>query len=251
MSEILGVALKIGNVFVTNVAHNWMYLVAGIVLAAAVKVFVPTDKITRLFRSAPLLSIVLATAAGAFTPLCSCGTVAVILGLVASGVPWPPIVAFLVSSPLMSPSTYVLIAGSLGVPFANAQLIASIVMAVVAGLLSMWIEKISLTRPRIALAAAAVRPGQCACSDDTVPATQQCACSSSDGSGGAVASAVVRPSFSDSLRWFGQEIVGQGIFILKWFLLFDLIGSALGVLVPTSVIEAVFGQNRFYSIHVP
>jgi uncharacterized membrane protein YraQ (UPF0718 family) len=59
---------------------------------------------------------------------------------------------------------------------------------------------------------------------------------------------VVRPSFSDSLRWFGQEIVGQGVFILKWFLLFDLIGSALGVLVPTSVIEAVFGQDRFYSI---
>ena len=40
----------------------------------------------------------------------------------------------------------------------------------------------------------------------------------------------------------------QGAFILKWFLLFDLIGSALSVLVPATLVQSIFGQNRFYSV---
>jgi len=36
-------------------------------------------------------------------PLCSCGTTAVVLGMMAGSMPWAPIVAFMVASPLTSP----------------------------------------------------------------------------------------------------------------------------------------------------
>ena len=41
-------------------------------------------------------SVVLATP----TPFCSCGTTAVVLGMLASRKPWVPIVALMVASPL-------------------------------------------------------------------------------------------------------------------------------------------------------
>lgn len=253
VAQILSTGKEIMNVFFTNVMHNWTYLAAGVILAAAVQAFAPTDKVSRLFRASPLLSIVLATAAGAFTPLCSCGTVAVILGLVASGVPWPPIVAFLVSSPLMSPSTYVLMAGSLGTPFANAELFASIAMALAAGLISMWMEKISLRKPRTASAAGTVSGAAgtsgCCCAAvenaaQTASTSAEAVCGCSD-SGGATAAPV---DLRASSRRFASEIVKQGVFILKWFLLFDLIGSALSVLVPSSLVQAILGQDRWYSV---
>ena len=73
----------------------------------------------------------------ALTPFCSCGTTAVVLGAMASSVPWAPVVAFMVSSPLTSPQEYVWSVGLFGPAFATTFFVA----AIAAGLASTLIER--------------------------------------------------------------------------------------------------------------
>ena len=75
----------------------------------------------------------MATAAAVTTPLCSCGTTAVVLGMMASVISWAPIVAFMVASPLTSPQELVCCAGLFGWPFAIAFFVASILLGLLGG----------------------------------------------------------------------------------------------------------------------
>ncbi|HEX7556500.1 MAG TPA: permease, partial [Leptolinea sp.] len=81
-----------------------------------------------------------ATAAAVGTPLCSCGTTAVVLGMMASYIPWAPIVAFMVASPLSSPEELIYSAGLFGWPFALTYFLASIVLGLAGGVLASFFE---------------------------------------------------------------------------------------------------------------
>jgi hypothetical protein len=77
--------------------------------------------------------VALATAVAVGTPLCSCGTTAIVIGMMASLMPWAPIVAFMVSSPLSSPEGMVYTAGLFGWPFAVAGFVGSILLGLAGG----------------------------------------------------------------------------------------------------------------------
>jgi hypothetical protein len=77
--------------------------------------------------------VLVATAAAVSTPLCSCGTTAIVLGMKAGSMPWAPIIAFMVASPLTSPEELVYSAGLFGWPFAVAFFAASIVLGLAGG----------------------------------------------------------------------------------------------------------------------
>ncbi len=104
-------------------------------------VYVNAEKLRRFFYRKPGLLIPGSVATGALTPLCACGTMAVVFALVGSALPWGPIMAFLVSSPLMSPDTFVLLSGFMGVKFAIALTIASLILGLGAGYLTWIIER--------------------------------------------------------------------------------------------------------------
>ncbi|MHB1009470.1 MAG: hypothetical protein ACYC1E_09625 [Propionibacteriaceae bacterium] len=73
------------------------------------------------------------------TPFRSCRTTPIVLGArlvlgaLASSVPWAPIVAFMASSPLTSPEEYVLSVGLFGPAFAMTFFVSAIVVGLVAG----------------------------------------------------------------------------------------------------------------------
>jgi len=124
----------------TTFAHNWPFLLTGAVVAAAMKVYVDPDSIARFFRAHGASSVLLATLLAVATPLCSCGTMAVILGMMASSVPWAPIVAFMAASPLTSPEETLVSAGLFGWPFALVLLGASIAIGLGAGTVAHVLE---------------------------------------------------------------------------------------------------------------
>ena len=88
----------IGKVIETF-AHNWYLLLISIIVSAALKLYIDQDAIGNYLRRNAKNSVLVSTAVAVATPFCSCGTTAVVLGMIASTVPWAPIVA---SSPLMS-----------------------------------------------------------------------------------------------------------------------------------------------------
>ncbi|MDF3139969.1 MULTISPECIES: permease [unclassified Streptomyces] len=120
---------------------NWPYLLISVVVASAIPVYVGADRLSSWLRRRTWLAIGGAILLATLTPFCSCGTTAVVLGALASSVPWAPVVAFMVSSPLTSPEEYVYSTGLFGFSFATTFFVAAIVIGVFAGALTWLIEK--------------------------------------------------------------------------------------------------------------
>jgi uncharacterized membrane protein YraQ (UPF0718 family) len=281
MEFILSVAImSIEQVWLT-LLHNWPYLFVSVVIAALLKLFVNAEKVSAFLNRHRGASVVAATTAAVATPLCSCGTTAVILGMMASNMPWAPIVAFMVASPLTSPEGLVYSAGLFGWPFALAFYLASIVLGLVGGWGGAAIESRGWLANQARLAQDADTP--CACSAMNRPHTAPdralqlvapgiqlsaagaaCGCSQAETSHdwqavGSVCtgerSSPARCASQDapqqdhvSLAMFLNELYRGGRQLLVMFVGFAFIGYFLNGLIPASLVAAVFGGGNFYNV---
>ncbi len=133
MDLVLTLLLTVGGQVWMTLLHNWPFLVVSIFMAAAMKLYIDKDAVAGFLRRHERSGVIAATAAAIGTPLCSCGTTALVLGMMAGAMPWAPIVAFMVASPLTSPEELVYSAGLFGWPFAIAFFAASIVLGLAGG----------------------------------------------------------------------------------------------------------------------
>lgn len=140
ISQILKVLSGTLDYLIQTFAANWFILLLGILIAVLISVYVDAEKTHKLFLRRPRFLILGSVLFGAFTPLCACGTMAVVLSLISSTIPLGAIMAFLVSSPLMSPDTFVVLSGFLGLKFAIALAISSIILGLGAGWITHVIE---------------------------------------------------------------------------------------------------------------
>ncbi len=103
------------------------------------------------------LSIVLSTVVGAFSPFCSCTVVPVMNGLLVSGVPLAPVMAFWIASPLMDPEIFSLSVAMLGWPLACARLSATLILSLGAGFATLaltrsgWLGHVVLRAQNVAV----------------------------------------------------------------------------------------------------
>ncbi|WP_245701701.1 permease [Tessaracoccus oleiagri] len=124
-----------------TLSKNWPYLVLSTVIASWIQTYVDQQHLAHWLRRRGWVAVAAAVAVGALTPFCSCGTTAIVLGALASSVPWAPVVAFMASSPLTSPSEFVLSVGLFGSPFALTYLLSSVGVGVLGGLAAWWLER--------------------------------------------------------------------------------------------------------------
>jgi uncharacterized membrane protein YraQ (UPF0718 family) len=120
---------------------DWYILLIGILLAVSISVYVDSNKLKDMLSRKSKISIPGAVLFGSLTPLCACGTMAVLLSMFVSAMPWGPVMAFLISSPLTSPSEYMFETAFFGSKFANAVLATSIALGVISGFLANYLEK--------------------------------------------------------------------------------------------------------------
>jgi uncharacterized membrane protein YraQ (UPF0718 family) len=162
MDFILGLAITSVEQVELSLLHNWPYLVMSVVIATLLRMYINADKVSAFLGRHRGAGVVAATAAAVGTPLCSCGTTAVVLGMMASTMSWAPIVAFMVASPLTSPEGLVYSAGLFGWPFALAFYLASIVLGLGGG----WVAAVLDSRGWLANQTrfAEQVPEPCACS---------------------------------------------------------------------------------------
>ena len=90
-----------------TLAHNFPALILGVLVAAALQVYLDPEKMKNWLMRRSAVSVPAAVAFGALTPFCACGTMAVVISMLATALPWGPVMAFLTSSPLMSPDGFV------------------------------------------------------------------------------------------------------------------------------------------------
>jgi len=154
----------------TTIVHNWPYLLLSIVVASIVQVYLKPDRLAAWLRRRTWVAVLAAVALGALTPFCSCGTTAVVLGALASSVPWAPIVAFMASSPLTSPEEYVLSVGLFGPAFATTFLVAAILVGLLGGAAAWWLEGRGYLDGQSRLPGPTPNPAQdSCCADVTAP----------------------------------------------------------------------------------
>ena len=93
----------------------WPYLLLSVLISSAMRRYVSGERINRWLQKYRSTSIVAATSVAVLTPLCSCGGwIAVALSMMAASIPWGPLVAFIIASPLTSPDEVFYSAGLFG-----------------------------------------------------------------------------------------------------------------------------------------
>jgi uncharacterized membrane protein YraQ (UPF0718 family) len=240
----------------STLAADWPYLLLSIMAAAAVPVYLGTDRLGAWLSRRRWTAISAAVLLATLTPFCSCGTTAIVLGMLASRVPWAPIVAFMVASPLTSPEELFLSAGLFGWPFALLFFGGTIVLGFAAGALTSLIE-------RSGWLANQARMRDHACTGRSCPATGTAGAdggatgaAGADAGAGAVATiappvtAAVRAGALSRLRLgqFARELRTTGRRLLVYFLGYGTIGYLAIELLPSGFLTSMLGGHSAGSV---
>lgn len=248
--------------------HNGIYLLLSIGTAVAMTVYIDAKKARKFLMKRSRYIIPASVLIAALTPLCACGTMAVVISLLSSAFPLGAIMSFLVSSPLMSPDTFILIAGFMGLKFTIILAVSSLVMGFASGYLTLLVERrsnllknqlrtappepeyrvvyqkdnepcgcqpvrlVQPQTPEVVLCCSSGRAtAACSCEQETVP--------------------VALPRWVEKLKIkeFAREFYKTGVLkIVPLFVLFVAIAYWVKTYVPTEWIIALFSGEHFYSV---
>ncbi len=117
------------------------FLLLSIATAAYLKATGADQIVASAFEGSPVRSIAIASLFGALSPFCSCGVIPLVAALLASGVPFAPVLAFCIASPLMDPEMFILTAAELGTDFALVKTAAAIGLGLFAGYTTLALGK--------------------------------------------------------------------------------------------------------------
>jgi len=110
------------------------YFIVGVLLGGYLRTYKVAVKLQATLRRYGILSVFLASLIGIITPLCACGTLTTALSLLFAGLPLAPVMAILVTSPLLSPSAFLLTLNDLGPEWTVVRTVSAYAMGVFAGL---------------------------------------------------------------------------------------------------------------------
>jgi len=220
-----------------TVASNWPFLLVSIVVSAAIKLYTDQDKAVAFLKKNRQGGVLISTIVAITTPLCSCGTTAVVLGMMASVIPWAPIVAFMVSSPLTSPEELIYSAGLFGWPFALAFFTASILLGLLGGAVAAFAESRGWLEGQARMERPKSKPPMKVISGASV---------SLDLPVIAPTNAPIKPPVT--VRMFLREMYTTGIRLMILFLGFAFVGYLLNGLIPAEWISSLFGAGHAYGV---
>lgn len=125
--------LELGRELLSEFLYILPYLAIGVFLEAIIRTFKWHVKIRKALTRFGGWSILMATLLGVMSPLCACATLPLVISLMLAGLPLAPAMALLVTSPLMSPSSYVMLSGMLGSGWAMTVTACAIILGLFAG----------------------------------------------------------------------------------------------------------------------
>jgi uncharacterized membrane protein YraQ (UPF0718 family) len=112
------------------------YVVAGSLLGEYLKFTSWTKLIYKVIVKYPFLSLISSTILGILSPLCTYGTIPVMLSLYAAGVPSAPLIAFLAASSMMNPQLFIMTFGGLGADIALVRLLGVFIFGILVGIIT-------------------------------------------------------------------------------------------------------------------
>ncbi len=209
------------------------FLAASVVFAALSKACGWDTPIATVFRKNQPLAITMAAFLGALSPFCSCGVIPIIAGLLRAGVPLAPVMAFWLASPLMDPEMFILMVGSVGLPFTLAKTAAAAMIGLISGFA---VYAFSRSQFVSAPLRSTVSGSSCSTSCGTEPEQE----------------GVVWAFWRDGARLetFRKTSVETMTFLLRWLTLAFLLESLMVAYIPAEVIASWLGTEAWWTIPV-
>ena len=136
-SNIADILTRSGNLLLELLP----YVVLGVFLAEALKYTPWTKFVKDAISKSPISSILVSTILGIFSPMCTYGTIPIVINLHQGGVPLAPLLTFLAASSLMNPQLFMITWGGLGANIAIIRLISIILFSLLLGYSIDFIEK--------------------------------------------------------------------------------------------------------------
>jgi len=122
--------------FVYDVVKIFILLAVLIFTISYVQSFFPPERTRRILGGrSGIWANVLAALLGTITPFCSCSSIPIFIGFTAAGLPLAITFSFLISSPLVDLASVILLASIFNWPIALAYVVVGLVVAVVGGTL--------------------------------------------------------------------------------------------------------------------
>jgi len=244
MLTLLRVLKETIEYVIATLVHNMPILLLGILVAAAITVYVDPEKFRKMLLKKSNVSIPATVAFGAFTPFCACGTTAIVVAMLTTALPWGPIMAFLTSSPLMSPDKFIFISGIVSMKFAIAVTVSSVIIGLGSGFISNIIEKKShfldnQTRfSKINVSSDNISPeSQCSCCSGTACTVEKQSISSQN--------FIARYKIKEFLSICYKIGIKQ---VLLYFAVFVAIGYLINQYVPAELITRFLGKGNIFSV---
>jgi uncharacterized membrane protein YraQ (UPF0718 family) len=125
------------TVFVSVLLQAVPFLVFGVVLSAAIAVFVPRSFWERALPRNPILAVPVASVAGVVLPGCECGSVPIAGSLIRRGVTPAAALAFLLAAPAINP--IVLTATAIAFPHEPRMVLARAVASLLVAMAMGWL----------------------------------------------------------------------------------------------------------------
>ncbi|MEW6753051.1 MAG: permease [Candidatus Latescibacterota bacterium] len=213
------------SVFWTLFANLWYYMLLGPAAGVLVARLVTHRSVGRALEGRGMWAAGLAALVGLASPACTFASIPVVGGLLASGFPMVPLIAFLVAAPLMNPSLFVITWGVMGWPMAAARAVSAFLLAMAAA----WVAQTLIRRGWVHFT-------DCVRAPEKVQALRH-RCAGAAATGRRVAALVE----------LGGDFLHMSRFVFAYFVPSLLVAAALQVLVPSSAVEALMGGRRLES----
>lgn len=138
----------IERVFLEFISNFWellnsmaIYILIGVLIAGIIKVLIPDDFIKKHLGENRFKSVFNASLIGIPLPLCSCSVIPFVSSLKDSGASKASIQSFLISTPITGVDSILVTYGVLGGIFTAFRVISSLIIALIAGILSIIFVK--------------------------------------------------------------------------------------------------------------
>ena len=230
----------VAALFLEQAKALWPYYLGGIVFAAVIKTLMWDRRIRASLVHHEKASILVAVVAGLISPLCYCGILPVVIALSASGVSLPPVLALLITSPMMSPDAFLITVGQLGWTYALWKLGAAAVVGVATGFTALALARrgilpgTSFKVEKMYAEAGAVRPGF----EEIVKA----GCFAHAGDPGGIVDR------GNRFLFFLERLRDMGLLVGKYLLAALFLQSVITYYVPANVVEPLLGRKSALSV---
>ena len=135
----------------TTLLNLLPYVLAGVLVSEILKYVTWANVLAKIAIAAPMRTIAMSVGLGIISPMCTYGTIPIVLTLIAAGFPVAALASFLIASSLMNPQLFVITWGGISPAMALSRFVAAALFAFLSGLILLRVNSHWFVNPALTI----------------------------------------------------------------------------------------------------